>query len=137
MTPACHLQELTSFIDQHLDHPLTVDELAQRVHLSPYHFIRRFQATFQQTPHQYIIKRRLEKAKALLANSELPVTEICLCVGFESLGSFSTLFRKQVGWSPSVYRARVWEQRRNPLKFIPGCMRIMHGIPVSSATRRE
>ena len=133
MTQSRHLQELISFIEQHLDHPLTVDDLAQRVHLSPYHFIRRFQAAFHQTPHQYVINRRLEKAKALLANSELPVTEICLTVGFESLGSFSTLFRRQVGWAPSVYRARVWEQQRNPLKFIPGCMRIMHGVPVISA----
>ncbi|MEZ4713520.1 MAG: AraC family transcriptional regulator [Caldilineaceae bacterium] len=137
MTQAQPMQKLADFIDQNLDHPLTVDDLAQRVHLSPYHFIRRFQAAFHQTPHQYVINRRLERAKALLANSELPVTEICLSVGFESLGSFSTLFRKQVGWSPSVYRARVWAQRRTPLKFIPGCMRLMHGITFSPADGSE
>ncbi|MEZ4866297.1 MAG: AraC family transcriptional regulator [Caldilineaceae bacterium] len=121
--------ELTrQFMDDHLDQPLSVDELARRAHRSRYHFIRSFQRAFHQTPHQYLIQRRLEKAKALLADSNLPVTEICLVVGFTSLGSFSTLFRNSVGWPPSVYRARVWEQRRNPYKFIPGCMCTMFGL---------
>ena len=57
--------------------------------------------------------------------------EICFEVGFESLGSFSTLFHKIVGWSPSIYRARSWEMRKHPLKFIPNCYVIMHGIQVS------
>ena len=123
-----HLDPILRFIDEHLDQPLSVEELAQRAYLSRFHFIRQFQRAFQQTPHQYVMNRRLQQAKALLANSDLPVTEICLAVGFESLGSFSTLFRNVVGWPPSVYRARVLEQRRNPYKFIPGCMCTMHGL---------
>ena len=76
-----------------------------------------------------LIKKK--DAKQLLAESELLVTEICFEVGFESLGSFSTLFHRIVGWSPSIYRARTWEMRANPLKFIPNCYVIMHGIQVS------
>ena len=67
----------------------------------------------------------------VMAESDLTVTEICFEVGFESLGSFSTLFHTLVGWSPSIYRVRSWEMRKNPLKFIPNCYVIMHGIQVS------
>ena len=130
-----HFDAVCAYIDAHLDQPLSVDDLAARAHLSRYHFIRRFHRTYHRTPHQYLIHKRLERAKELLANSEMPVTEICFAVGFESLGSFSTLFRNVVGWSPSIYRARVWEQRDNPYKFIPGCMRAMFGI--SSATQER
>ncbi|MCE7986221.1 MAG: AraC family transcriptional regulator [Caldilinea sp. CFX5] len=128
MTANHHLEPILRFIDEHLDQPLSVDELAQRAYLSRFHFIRQFQRLVHQTPHQYVMNRRLQRAKELLANSDLPVTEVCLAVGFESLGSFSTLFRTVVGWSPSVYRARVLEQRRNPYKFIPGCMCAMFGL---------
>lgn len=127
-----NLEPILHFIDEHLDQPLSVEELAQRAYLSRFHFIRHFQRAYQQTPHQYVMHRRLQRAKALLANSEMPVTEICLAVGFESLGSFSTLFRTVVGWPPSVYRARVLEQRRNPYKFIPGCMCTMFGLHPST-----
>lgn len=127
--------EICQFMEAHLAEPLSVEELAAQAHLSHYHFIRRFQRAHHYTPRQYLIHKRIERAKELLANSELPVTEICLAVGFESLGSFSTLFHKVVGWSPSIYRARVWEQRRNPYKFIPGCMRAMFGITAVAQER--
>jgi AraC family transcriptional regulator len=81
-----HLEPILRFIDEHLDQPLSVEELAQRAYLSRFHFIRHFQQVVHQTPHQYVINRRLQRAKELLANSDLPVTEICLAVGFESLG---------------------------------------------------
>jgi AraC-like DNA-binding protein len=93
--------------------------------------LRAFRRAFHATPHEYLTRKRIERAKELLAESELTVTEICFEVGFESLGSFSTLFHKIVGWSPSIYRARAWEMRKNPLKFIPNCYVIMHGIQVS------
>jgi len=137
MSAKHNLAPLLGFIDDHLDQPLSVDDLARQVHLSRYHFIRRFQRILHQTPHQYLMNRRLSKAKELLANSELPVTEICLAVGFESLGSFSTLFRNVVGWPPSVYRARVIEQRRNPYKFIPGCMCTMYGLRTAKESNFE
>jgi AraC-like DNA-binding protein len=110
-----------------------LNELAQAAHLSRYHFLRAFRSAFHMTPHEYLTRKRIERAKELLAESDLPVTEICFEVGFESLGSFSTLFHRIVGWSPSIYRARAWQMRQNPLKFIPNCYVIMHGIPVSGS----
>ena len=111
--------------------PLDLDELARTANFSRYHFLRAFRRAFHATPHEYLTRKRVERAKELLAESELTVTEICFEVGFESLGSFSTLFHKIAGWSPSIYRARAWEMRKNPLKFIPNCFVIMHGIRVS------
>ena len=123
-----HLHNVRSFIDDHLDRPLSVDELAERAHLSRYHFIRLFRRYFYVTPHQYLTRKRLERARGLLADTELTITEICFAVGFESVGSFSTLFHRDVGWSPSIYRARVWAQRQNPYKFIPGCYTTTYGL---------
>ena len=118
-------------IDAQYTQPLELDELARTANFSRYHFLRAFRRAFHATPHEYLTRKRIERAKELLAESELTVTEICFEVGFESLGSFSTLFHKITGWSPSIYRARAWEMRRNPLKFIPNCYVIMHGIQVS------
>ena len=87
-----------------LHRPLTLDELARVACLSPNHFLRTFKAAFHQTPHQYLTARRLEQASRLLLHTDLSVTEICLAVGFESLGSFSWLFRRQVGLSPEAFR---------------------------------
>jgi AraC family transcriptional regulator len=84
---------------------VTLAELARVACMSPNHLLRTFRQLFHQTPHQFLVDRRLEEAKRLLANEELTVTDICLGVGFESLGSFSTLFRKQFGCSPSEWRA--------------------------------
>lgn len=128
MNSSIELEQAKSYIDTHLDQPLSLDEIAAQVHLSRFHFLRRFRRHFHETPHQYHTRRRIEKAKELLATSELPITEICFTVGFESLGSFSTLFHQIVGWSPSIYRARVFEQRRRPFKFIPHCLAVMHGL---------
>ncbi len=123
-----HLEAVRIFIDDHCEQALTLDDLAARAYLSRYHFIRLFHRRYFETPHRYLTRKRLEKAKELLADSSLTVTEICFAVGFESLGSFSTLFHKSVGWTPSIYRARVWAQRRNPYAFIPNCMCTMHGL---------
>jgi|SRR5688572_4077984 len=120
-----------ALIDTRYTQPLDLDELARTANFSRYHFLRAFRRAFHTTPHEYLTRKRIERAKELLAQSELTVTEICFEVGFESLGSFSTLFHKLVGWSPSIYRARAWEMRKNPLKFIPNCYVIMHGIRVS------
>jgi AraC-like DNA-binding protein len=119
-------------IDARYDQPLDLDELARIANFSRYHFLRAFRRAFHATPHEYLTRKRIERAKELLAESELTVTEICFEVGFESLGSFSTLFHKIVGWSPSIYRIRAWEMRKNPLKFIPNCYVIMHGIKVEA-----
>jgi AraC-like DNA-binding protein len=125
------LQRAHELIDEQFAQPLDLDELARAANFSRYHFLRAFRAAFHATPHEYLTRKRIERAKELLADDQLSVTEICFEVGFESLGSFSTLFHKVVGWSPSIYRARTWEMRKSPLKFIPNCYVIMHGIQVS------
>jgi AraC-like DNA-binding protein len=128
MNTLTHLESVRALIDERFDQPLSLDELAQQAYLSRYHFIRQFRRCFYATPHQYLTRKRLDQAKYLLANSTLSVTDICFAVGFESMGSFSALFHKAVGWAPSIYRARVWEQRRNPYKFIPGCYCLMYAL---------
>jgi len=87
-----------------MDHPLTLDHLASVACLSPNHFIRTFRQAYGQSPHQYLVTRRLERAALLLTRTGRPVTDICYSVGFESPGSFSWLFRKRYGMSPLNYR---------------------------------
>jgi transcriptional regulator GlxA family with amidase domain len=127
------LQHARELIDNQYSQPLDLNGLAQAASLSRFHFLRAFRTAFHMTPHEYITRKRIQRAKELLAESDLLVTEICFEVGFESLGSFSALFHRIVGWSPSIYRARAWEMRKNPLKFIPNCYVIMHGIPLSGS----
>jgi len=98
------LTRAREFIAASFEQPLTLDEMAQIACLSPSHFLRSFRQAFGQTPHQFLTTLRLERARFLLQQTELPVTEICLAVGFESLGSFSTRFRRQFGVSPSHLR---------------------------------
>ncbi len=116
------------FIDAHLDQSLDLEVLAHTAHFSRFYFLSAFRQAFHETPHQYLTRKRIERAKELLANSEIPITEICFEVGFESLSSYSTLFHRVVGWSPSIYRARVWAQRRNPRPFIPACYVTQFGL---------
>ena len=92
------------YLDASLDQPLTLPEIARNACLSPFHFHRLFSATFGETPHVYVVRRRLEKAARLLSSTAMPVTEISLESGFQSLGSFSTLFRRRFGRSPREYR---------------------------------
>lgn len=87
-----------------LEGRLTLEELGRVACLSPNHLLRSFRQLFGQTPHQYVTERRLERARELLIRTERPVTDICLDVGFESLGSFSWLFRRRTGISPERYR---------------------------------
>jgi AraC-like DNA-binding protein len=104
------------FIDRHLARPLPVRRLGRIAGLSTFHFIRAFRAATGQTPHQYLRARRIERAKQLLVTTPLPVTEICEAVGFRSLGSFSAVFRRLTGESPTAYRAA---RRRSA--YIPAC----------------
>ena len=86
---------------------LAIRDAAAATRLSPFQFIRRFKALFGDTPHQLRIAARIEHARRLLALTDRSVTDVCLEVGFESLGSFSALFARRVGHSPSAYRAQV------------------------------
>jgi AraC-like DNA-binding protein len=119
-----HLARL--LLDQSYRTPITIEDLSREVALSPYYLIRVFRQTYKQTPHQYLVGQRIASAKELLRNSDLSITEICAAVGYESLGSFSTLFRKVAGVSPSAYRA----SSRPTLTpaYIPFCICLLHGI---------
>jgi AraC family transcriptional regulator len=101
------LHRAKDFIAASFDQAVTLDDAAQIACLSPSHFLRTFQQAFRQTPHQFLTAKRLERAQKLLLQTELPVTDICLAVGFESLGSFSTLFRRQLGLSPEKFRRAI------------------------------
>ncbi len=93
-------------MDRAYAQPLDIPAIARVAHVSPSHFSRQFRATFGETPHRYLQRRRVERAMELLSETERPVTEICFDVGFASLGTFSRTFRAVVGESPSRYRAR-------------------------------
>ncbi len=93
------------FIHARFESALTLSEIATASCLSPFHFLRGFKAVFRMTPHEYLSACRVERAKFLLEHSELPVTEICFSVGFESLGTFSSWFSRLAGVSPRVWRA--------------------------------
>ena len=127
------LAHLREFIERHYAKSLTVDMLAARCGLSAFHFIRAFRAVYGTTPHQYVRDRRLERAKELLVTTALPVTEICDQIGFQSLGSFSSLFRRLTGETPAEYRAK---RRRNV--YIPGCfVRMYRAEPRRPRSRRS
>lgn len=93
-------------MDRAFAQPLDIPTLARVAHSSPAHFSRQFRATFGETPHRYLQRRRIERAMELLRETNRAVTEICFDVGFNSLGTFSRTFNEIVGESPSSYRAR-------------------------------
>jgi AraC-like DNA-binding protein len=93
-------------MDRRFAEQLDVPGLARVAHVSPAHFSRQFRATFGETPHRYLQRRRVERAMELLRETDRPVTEICFDVGWGSLGTFSRTFREIVGESPSAYRER-------------------------------
>ena len=93
-------------MDRSYAEPLDVPTLAAIAHVSPAHFIRTFKATFGETPHRYLQRRRVERAMFLLGHSDRSITDICDAVGFTSLGTFSRTFREIVGCSPSEFRRR-------------------------------
>ena len=92
-------------MDRQFADPLDIPALARIAHVSEAHFIRTFRATFGETPHRYLQRRRVERAMALLCSTDRSITDICMSVGFSSLGTFSRTFRDIVGESPKEYRA--------------------------------
>ena len=108
---------------QHVGHhERSIDEVASAAAMSRYHFIRQFKAVFGETPVQYRTRARLERAKRLLSQSDQSITDICMTVGFSSLGSFSTLFSQRVGQSPSAYRLAA---KTSALPPAPTCTHIL------------
>jgi len=111
------------------DDRVSMEEVARTAGVSPFHFIRRFRAMFGDTPHQFRMQARLDRAKHLLAMSDHSVTDVCMEVGLTSLGSFSDLFARRVGMSPSRYRRRIRVvmagTRTLPPELTPGCLTLM------------
>jgi AraC-like DNA-binding protein len=111
----------------------TIEALAREVGISPFHFIRQFEAVFGVTPHQFRIQARLDLAKHLLARGQHSVTDVCMEVGFSSLGSFSTLFTQRIGETPSAYRRRVrllvQVPGTMPAALVPGCLSLLAHLP--------
>jgi AraC-like DNA-binding protein len=103
--PTRHLLRAKDLVDARYREPLDVRELARAARLSPAHFSREFRRAFGQSPHQYLRTRRLERAAALLRGTDRTVADICLTVGFRSIGSFTTSFRRAFGRTPTAYRA--------------------------------
>jgi transcriptional regulator GlxA family with amidase domain len=101
---ARHLLRARDLVDGRYAEPLDLDSLARAAHVSPRHFSRSFRRTFGETPYQYLLTRRLERARHLLRTTDLRVAEVCVAVGFTSVGSFTTTFRRHVGVSPTAYR---------------------------------
>ncbi len=102
-------------MDARFDRPLDVAALARVACCSPSHLIRTFAATFGETPHRYLQRRRVERAMHLLRSTSLSVTDVCWSVGFASLGTFVRTFTRIVGETPTAYRAR------GPLPPVPSC----------------
>jgi AraC-like DNA-binding protein len=112
-------------MDRAYAQPLDVAALARVAHVSEAHFIRTFRATFGETPHRYLQRRRVERSMFLLRETDRSVTEICFDVGFLSLGTFSRTFREIVGESPTSYRAR------SGPKAVPTCFAMAWTRPSS------
>ena len=100
------LRRARDLMDREYAQPLNVPALARAALMSVSHFSRQFHAAYGETPYNYLMTRRIERAKALLRRGDLSVTEVCHRVGCTSLGSFSARFTEVVGESPSAYRAR-------------------------------
>lgn len=120
-----HLRRARDHIDGHYVRDLDLDELSRVAGVSKFHFVRCFKATYGETPMRYLTRRRVERAQDLLRTANLTVTEVCLAVGFASLGSFSARFTQLVGESPMAYRNR-WAARGGPR--VPGCYLFMCGV---------
>jgi AraC-like DNA-binding protein len=130
VAPARHLLRAKDLMDARYADPLDVAQIARAARLSSAHFSREFRREFGETPHQYLLTRRLERAAALLRNTDRSVAEICVMVGLRSVGSFTTSFGRIYGRSPTAYRAA--HPPAADRARIPPCMLLIHGRPQSS-----
>lgn len=122
-----HLVRARDHVDAHYAEPVTVADMARAARLSPAHFSREFRRAFGETPHQYLIARRLERAARLLRLTDWSVTRIAVAVGWSSHGSFTTSFTRMYGRPPSAYRAACTPAADEAR--IPGCIARLYGRP--------
>ena len=133
--PARHLLRAKDLADARYSEPLDVDALACAAGLSRAHFSREFRRAFGESPHGYLLTRRLERAAALLRSTDRSVADICVSVGWQSVGSFTTSFTRTFGVSPSVYRARFPPAANYAL--VPACVLRFYGRPQRSTFRED
>ena len=119
------LRRARDHMDLEFASALDLASVAQVAAMSRYHFVRSFEAAYGETPIRYLTRRRIERAQDLLRHANLTVTEVCVAVGFSSLGSFSFRFSQLVGESPAAYRAR-WAAGSGA--HVPGCYLFMRGV---------
>jgi len=128
--PTRHLLRARDLIEARYRHPLDVATLAQAARLSPAHFSREFRRAFGESPHQYLLTRRLERAASLLRTTDHSVADICFSVGLSSVGSFTTSFGRTYGMSPTAYRAA--HPPAASLARVPSCVLRAWSRPRSS-----
>jgi transcriptional regulator GlxA family with amidase domain len=133
--PERHLLRAKDRADARYAEPLTVDDLARAAGLSRAHFSREFRRAFGETPHAYLLTRRLERAAALLRGTDRSVADICIAVGWDSVGSFTTSFSRMFGKSPTAYRA-AFPPAANYAR-IPACVLRVHGRPQHRTFRED
>jgi AraC-like DNA-binding protein len=130
-----HLLRAKDLADARYGEPIDVPTMARAAYLSPAHFSREFRRTFGETPHQYLLTRRLERAAALLRTTDRSVADICLTVGLRSVGSFTTSFGRLFGLSPTAYRASYPPAITRAR--IPTCIQQAYARPQSRSFRED
>ena len=133
--PARHLLRARDFVDHRYAEPIGVDDMAAAAGLSRAHFSREFSRTFGESPKAYLMTRRLERAAALLRNTDRSVSEICLDVGLVGLGSFTTSFRRHFGKTPTQYRVSF--PPASARVIVPSCYLRQYGRPQHSTKRED
>jgi AraC-like DNA-binding protein len=133
--PARHLLRAKDLIDARYFEPLDVPTIARAARLSPAHFSREFRRAFGESPHQYLLTRRMERAAALLRTTDRSVAEVCLAVGLRGVGSFTTSFGRTYGISPTAYRAS--HPPAADRARIPSCVLRKWARPRSSTFRED
>lgn len=132
---ARHLLRAKDLADARYFEALSVADLARAAGLSPAHFSRRFKATFGETPHQYLLTRRLERAASLLRTTDWSIAQVCCAVGAQSVGSFTTSFHRVFDQSPSAYRAS-WPPAARFVR-IPPCVAQAYARPKNRSFRED
>ena len=132
---ARHLLRARDLADARYFEGLTVDDMADAAGLSRAHFSREFRRAFGESPHSYLLTRRLERAAALLRSTDRSVADVCFSVGLQSLGSFTTSFRRAFGDPPAAYRAKFPPARNRA--HVPACVIRVYGRPRHSTFEED